>query len=214
MLESADIEKRNEILESIDKGSDEAFAYTDTYQFRRDVVAARREFPRLSLEDQREIIVRAKCLIGATVATFYQSLSMMLHGERLTSLVARAKAGQSDAFVKAVRTDHRILPAIPYFRDTYANARDTGKIEFVRAVDAVRNKAPFKGKIQHKELWMAFSMLDLTGWLRQLSDPELLKICDEARVGYGTRAVSDVNSLGKCRRQYLEFQNRAFLSTQ
>lgn len=49
---------------------------------------------------------------------------------------------------------------------------------------AYRLKAPpYKGKIRHKSLWLAFSILERSGLLDTLSHREIMEMCDEAGVG-------------------------------
>lgn len=47
-------------------------------------------------------------------AIFYEQLSIMVHGEKLTALVARAKTGDDVGFLKAIQIDKRILSKIEY----------------------------------------------------------------------------------------------------
>jgi hypothetical protein len=68
---------------------------------------------------------------------------MMVHGEKLTSLVAQAKAGNDDAFVKAVQIDKRILNAIPYFSERYARAHDQGHSDFFDRLSYRLKSAPY-----------------------------------------------------------------------
>jgi hypothetical protein len=65
-------------------------------------------------EDKRAIVKFWQYFMMAFLATFYQMLSIAVHGEKLTSLVAQAKAGNNKAFAKAVQIDKRILSAVPY----------------------------------------------------------------------------------------------------
>lgn len=73
-------------------------------------------FNALPKEEQTEVTQFWQHFMMAFLASFHQSLSVMVHGEKLTSLVSQAKAGNDKAFAKAVQIDKRILLAIPYFK--------------------------------------------------------------------------------------------------
>lgn len=68
---------------------------------------AEKVFKAMSSEDQKASIEFLQHFMMAFLASFHQSLSVMVHGEKLTSLVAQAKAGNDKAFARAVQIDKR-----------------------------------------------------------------------------------------------------------
>jgi hypothetical protein len=131
------------------------------------------------------------------LAGFFQNVAVMVHGEKLTSLVAQAKAGSDDAFCKAVQIDKRILTTIPYFKQRFDRSTLERDRNFMDALAYRLQCPPYKGKIRHKSLWMAFSFLDLTGLLDTLKHQEILELCDDAGVGGFANRIEDVKHLSK-----------------
>ena len=199
-----------EMLDGFDE-VDEVFTLPKTPAEERRVEAA---FKALSPEEQAETIKAARHLWMGFLAAFFQNLSMMVHGEKLTSLVAQAKSGNDDAFCKAVQIDQRILTTIPYFKQRFE--RDTLEQDqnFRDALTYRLRCPPFKGKIRHKSLWLAFAFLDQLGLLDLLTHSEILDICDEAGVGGYASRIEDVKNLSKRLAEFRRFQGRGLaLST-
>lgn len=175
--------------------------------------AAQEHFAGFSEEEKREAITRSQAFYSFFFASFGQTFSMMMHGEKLTTLVARAKAGDDEAFCKAIRIDRRILTVIPYFREKYERAGQLGNTEFLEKVGSWIGAAPYKGRIRHKSLWVVFSILDQAGMLWSLSHNELLDICNEVGVGGADNRIEDVGYLSKRLREYRKLQQTGIAST-
>lgn len=158
---------------------------------------ARTQFDALTKEEQAEAVRMSQHLWMGFLAGFFQNVSVMVHGEKLTSLVAQAKAGKDDAFCKAVQIDKRILTTIPYFRQRFERATLEGDQNFADALAYRLQCPPYKGKIRHKALWMAFAFLDMVGLLDTLTHQEIIDICDAAGVGGYANRIEDVKHLSK-----------------
>jgi hypothetical protein len=170
------------------------------------------EFEALSADQQKQSIQQAQYFFSGFLAMFYQNLSLMVHGEKMTSLVAQAVSGNDEAFVKAVQVDARCLTEIPYFRQRFVTAREQQDEDFCDAVAYRIRRPPYKGKIRYKSLWFTFSMLDSCGLL-SLPPKEILDICDQAGVGGYKNRIEDVKYIPKQIKRYLEFQRRGIVST-
>ncbi len=175
--------------------------------------AARKAFLALPDEEQKQAIKFAQHFYLSFFATFFQNLSVMVHGEKLTSLVAQAVAGSDVAFVKAVQIDRRILTEFPYFRERFARAQLEGDSDFYDRISYRVSMAPYHGKIRYKTLWLTLSTLDATGWLEQLKHREILAICDEVGVGGLENRIQEVKYLSKRIKEYRQFQKRGIVST-
>lgn len=173
---------------------DQAFKLPRTVEEEQQALA---QFEMLPLEERAEAIKIAQHIWMGTLTMFFQSLSVMVHGEKLTSLVAQAKNGNDWAFCKAVQIDKRILTTIPYFRQRFERATLEGDQDFCDALAYRLQCPPYKGKIRHKSLWMAFAFLDLVGLLDTLKHQEILDICDSAGVGGFANRIEDVKHLSK-----------------
>lgn len=158
---------------------------------------ARAQFNALPKEEQDKTIKIAQHLWMGFLAGFFQNISVMVHGEKLTSLIAQAKAGNDDAFCKAVQIDKRILTTIPYFKQRFERATLEGDQGFSDGLAYRLQCPPYKGKIRHKSLWMAFAFLDMTGLLDTLKHQEILDLCDEVGIGGYANRIEDVKHLSK-----------------
>lgn len=183
---------------------EQAFEFPKTPAEERSVQA---QFDALPKEEQAESIKVAQHLWMAFLAGFFQNVSVMVHGEKLTSLVAQAKAGNDDSFCKAVQIDKRILTTIPYFKQRFECATFEGDQNFCDALAYRLQCPPYKGKIRHKALWMAFAFLDMVGLLDTLKHQEILDLCDEAGVGGYANRIEDVKHLSKRLADFRRFRS-------
>jgi len=164
---------------------------------------------------QRDEVLRAgRQYMMALLAILYQLLSLITHGEKLTSLVAQAIAGNDRAFAKAVQIDKNILAGIPYFRQRFSRAVIEGDRHFTEALAAHLQRPPYKGKIRHKALYLTFAVLDLAGTLDAMPHSEILDLCNQAGLDAKSSRIEDVKNLSKRLADYRAFQRRGFdLST-
>lgn len=149
-------------------------------------------------------------MLSFGVAQFFEHLSVGVHGERLSALVAQAKAGDDQAFGKAIQIDGRIAEVIPYFRERLARAPVSGDAQFLGMVGDKTSKPPYKGKIEHKPIWITLAFLDSFGWLARLKAREVLDFCQS--VGVGEDIVDDRN-MQRIITRFRERQKRGDLST-
>lgn len=207
-LESLTPEERGEYL---DDATQDMMTVGDSIDIPKTPAAQKRAeaaFNALSDEQKSEAVKFWQHIMMAFLATFYQMLSVTVHGEKLTSLVAQAKAGSDKAFAKAVQIDKRILSAVPYFKRRFDEANTEGDRKFTEDVGAHLARPPYKGKIRHKSLYLTFAYLDLAGLLGTMQHREILDLCDEAGVGGYANRIEDVKNLSKRLAEYRAFQNR------
>lgn len=129
-LELASPEQSGEFLLDFTTGFDEGLKQVEFPTTPEQVEKQKELFDAMHSEEKAAAIRGAQYLLIAFLASFYQTLSMMVHGEKLTSLVTQAKAGNDDAFVKAIQIDKRILNTVPYFSERYSRAQDQGDSNF------------------------------------------------------------------------------------
>ena len=199
-------EERGETLRELMDGLtefDEVFEFPKTPAEERRAVA---QFNTLSKEDQAEAVRMTQHLWMGFLAGFFQNVSVMVHGEKLTSLVAQAKAGNDEAFCKAVQIDKRILTTIPYFKQRFERATLEGDQDFSDGLAYRLQCPPYKGKIRHKALWMAFALLDMAGLLDTLKHQEILDLCDDAGIGGYANRIEDVKNLSKRLAEFRRFR--------
>lgn len=189
---------------------DEMFEFPDTEEKKMRALA---DFDALDAQTRDEAVRFSQNLLMAVFAQFYEYLSIAVHGEKLSSLVAQAKRGNDLAFGKAVQIDGRILTVIPYFKDRHARASTEDHESFLTMVSRKRASAPYKGKIAHKSLWMTFAFLESCGLLSTVTGEELLDLCNDVGVGKTGPRIEDVKNIQKRLAEYRKFQKRGALST-
>lgn len=205
-FEAASLAERGALLEYLTTSIDGLMNTVEFPKTLQEEAEARATFESLPKEEQAEVIRFSQHWFCFFFTSFFQNLSTMVHGEKLTSLVAQAKNGNDDAYAKAVQIDRRILTTIPYFKERFGRAQDEGDIDFSDKISYRLKCAPYRGKIRFKSLWLAFSCLDQLGLLDTLTHSEILDICDEAGVGGFKNRIEDVKYLSKRLKNYRSFQ--------
>ena len=164
-------------------------------------------FSELSLDEQEKTIKQAQIALLAFLASFFNTMSIMVHGRKLTDLVPAAEHGDDEAFCLAVQVDKRILSALPYFRDRHERALAEGDVDFLDKLHYRLTNPLLRSKIRYKTLWLTFSILDESGHLDgSLKHREILDICDDAGVGGYKNRIEEVGYLSKRLGEYREFQ--------
>lgn len=212
-LEAASPNERGEFITEFSSSLCEEIEHIEIPKTPEEQEAARQKFLLLSEPEQKKAIKISQHFFCFFFASFFQNLSVMVHGEKLTSLVAQAIAGNDDAFAKAVQIDRRILTEYPYFKERFVRAQLDSDCNFNDLISYRVQRSPYHGKIRHKTLWLTLSMLDLTGHLNELKHSEILEICDEVGVGGWENRIQEVKHLSKRIGEYREFQKRGGMYT-
>lgn len=169
--------------------------------------AAQKEFNQLSVDEQTKAIKQAQLFLASFLGSFYNIISMMVHGQKITDLVTAAEAGDDEAFCLAVHVDRRILSVLPYFKERHEKAILQGEINFLNKLHYRLTRPLLRGQIRYKTLWLTFAVLDenllLDGALKHR---EILDICEESGVGGFANRIEDVGYLSKRIQEYREFQ--------
>jgi hypothetical protein len=109
-------EEQGDLLDSIVSESDQLdVSGFFPPELEEDRKASLAQWETLAEDEKQEGTQRAQFFWCFAFAQFYNSLSVMIHGERLTSLVSRAIDGDQGAFCKAIQIDRSILSHHPYF---------------------------------------------------------------------------------------------------
>lgn len=212
-LEAASLEERGVFLQDCLAGIDNFIENLVIPKTPVEQEAATKEFLALSADEQKTAAKVGQHFFCFFLSSFFQSLSVMVHGEKLTSLVSQAIAGSDEAFVKAVQIDRRILTEIPFFRERFARSQFEVDQDFSDRISYRLKNAPYRGRIRYKSLWYAFAILDQAGWLNNMAYREIREICDEVALdGFENRIQSDKH-LGNRVREYREFQKRGIVTT-
>jgi len=171
-----------------------------------DCEAARKKFEALSSEEKTAVLQTAQYFLIYFYGFFYNYLSLMVHGQKLTTLVPLALQGDKKAFCKAVHIDRNLLTGHPYFKDTYTRLQSGDDPGFLRSLLYRIGNPHTQGKIRFPVLYMVFASLDSSNWLDDFTASEILDICDEAQLDRFQNRIEDESSLIKRRIEYRRFQ--------
>ena len=165
------------------------------------------QFDALSPDDQKAGVKQLQTSLSSFFAGFFNTLTMMVHGKSLISLVTAAEAGDDDAFCIAVQMDKRILIAIPYFFARRSKAEIDGDIDFLDKLHYRLSNPFLRGKIRYRTLWLTFAVLDLNGYLDgSIKHREIVTIFNDTLPKGSKQYINDVGTLTKRLREYRRFQ--------
>jgi hypothetical protein len=175
-----------------------------------EIEAARRLLESLSPEEQARVKRQGMFFMSGFLANFFQYISVMVHGEKLTALVGKALTGDSESFVKAVQIDRNLLSYHKAFQDRMSRAHMEGDEKFLEEL-AYRLRNPIaKGKIRYRELWFALSILDTLGFLNgNHTFGDLIELLREAGMDLKKNGIEDEGYFGKRLKAYRRFQVKA-----
>lgn len=174
--------------------------------------AVRREFDALSEDEKIRGIQIVRYFLTFYFATMYNYIAMMVHGQKLTTLVPLALQGDQEAFCKAVQIDKSLLSGHPYFRETFARLPSGNKKEqdFYRKILTYQSRPHTNSRIEYPALYLLFAVLDGFGWLDTFTAFEILDMCDEAKLDRYQNHIEDENYLIKRRLDYRRKQKIGF----
>jgi hypothetical protein len=175
--------------------------------------AMQAEAQSLSDDERQKAVEFLQRMFMGILALFHQFQSVMVHGERLTSLVAQAKAGDDKSFLKAVQIDKRTLTEIDYFKQRWARAHTRGEQALIKSAARMLEAPSFVGRIQHKTVMLSLLLLDSVGLLDSYSDEELLNTLISSGMVDDDQPIEDVKNLNKIRARYRQLKAKAVLST-
>jgi len=173
---------------------------------------AKNQFEALPQDEKNEVIYRASCLYMSLFANIHNYFSLMVTGEKLTSLVAKALAGDDEAFCRSVKIDRNLLVSHPYFVERYRYAQIKGERKLLSCLSTAQSTPGLVGRIRYPGVFIVFGMLQLFKWLDDLTHEEILDICDAARLDRWENRIEDVNYLTKRLASFRRYQKTGGVS--
>jgi hypothetical protein len=167
---------------------------------------ANKAFLDLSESDKKEAQQQGLYLWAFIFSSFFNTLSLMIHGAKLTTLVPQAITGDDEAFLKAIQIDRMLLSHYPYFKERKLKAQIDGDINLLQKISYRESNPPLRGKIRYPALYMLFGVLDSFQWLNELKHYEILDICDAAGLHRFQNRIEDVNAVTKQLIRYRQFK--------
>ena len=177
-----------------------------------EIAAAQKIFNAFSEEEQKLCHKQTAFLFLFIFSSMHNYLSLMVMGEKLTSLVPKAINCDDTAFLKAIQIDRHILKAHPYFVQRYATAVEKGEDQFLKDISYRLTNPNLRGKIRYPGLYVAFAILESVGWLDALTHSEILDVCTDAGLDRFQNRIEDVNYLTKRLAGYRRYQKTSGVS--
>lgn len=171
-------------------------------------------FEGLSPDEQSKLMRQAQYFLAFFISWFHNVIAVMVLGEKLTSLVPKAIAGDDDAFCKAIHIDKAILNNHPYFRDRYEAAQSNREEAFLKRVGRNMAAWPTRGKIRYPGLYLIFATLESLNSFDDFKHSEILDLCDQAGFDRWQNRIEDVGYLTKRLIEYRRFQKTSSMSMQ
>lgn len=171
-------------------------------------------FEALTDVEQKAITQKIQCLYSSIICTLNNYLSVMVNGEKITSLVPKAIAGNDDAFFKAVKIDRNLISDHPYFSERIAKAHSFTEKSFLKKLSTQQTSPNLTSKIRYPALYFIFSMLEVMDWLDDFTHSEILDLCDLCGLDRWQNSIGDVNAVTKQLLRYRNNQRSGRLSMQ
>lgn len=169
-------------------------------------------FHQLEEDAKREAVKRAQFLMGFFLAWIHDILAVMVHGEKMTSLVPKALTGDKDAFLKAIHIDKALIMLHPRFVEIHRQAIHEGDKPLLDKISYHLASPVTKGRVQLTGVFIAFSMLQSLQWLDDLKHREILDICDAAGLDRWQNRIEDENAITKALIKYRRYQKTGVVS--
>lgn len=160
--------------------------------------------PTLNIEEQRKVEADTQVFACVFLYGFHNAVSTMAYGESLSSLVQRALSDDLEADVamcKAVRVDNA-LRQHPRFMERYLRATNESDSSFINRYNLT--SSPLTNKIRFPGLYFLLSLLDGFGILGKLTNPQILYLCDHAKLDRWENRIEDAGYLSKRRSAFIE----------
>lgn len=160
--------------------------------------------PKLPLDEQRKVEKDAQIYACMFMFGFHNAISVMAYRESLSSLVQRALSCDDKADIamcKAVRVDNA-LRHHPSFMERYLTATNNSEEQFINQYNITTS--PLTNNIRFPGLYFLLSLLDGFGILGQLTNPQLLDLCDHAKLDRWENRIEDAGYMAKRRSAFMK----------
>lgn len=213
-LENATADEQQKFLDEAAKEEnwqwlDDSFQFPDTPH---GWAEARKQFEALPPDEQRKTAKASAFFWSYMFSGFFNTLALMVHGEKLTSLVQKAIAGDDTAYMRALQTDSMLLLHHTYFKERKLQAQQEGNKKFLFRIASREGTPILSGQIQYPGLYMVFGILESFQWLDSLKANEILDICIKAGLDQHQNRIDDVNYLRQKLNEYRKWQKTQRMS--
>ena len=178
---------------------------------------AERQAQAMPFEEREAVGRRGGLFFSGMFGSFFNTLSLMVHGAKLTTLVPQAIAGDDTCLLKAVQIDRYLLTHHPYFRARKLEAqeqqeRSKAERDFLSRLVYREQNPALRGKVRYPGLYMLFGILEACRWLNDIPHEEILDLCDTAGLDRYQNRIEDVVCVTKRLREYRRWQKTCTVS--
>jgi hypothetical protein len=159
-------------------------------------------YPTLSPEERLKAETEAQYTACVFFSMIHNALSVVANRESLSTLLQRAlsdSVNADEAMIRVVRVDNTFRQH-PQFMARYLKACEEADSKFLNGFNKL--SPPVTGKILYPGLYFLFSLLDDMGLLDKLTHPQILELCDHARLDRWESRIEDANYLGRRLKEY------------
>ena len=198
-IETLTEEEKNALLEDfVESGDVEELAEIFTIpETEKEWQAAEKALLDVPPEERAILERRGAFYFYGVFGSLFNTLSLMVQGRKLTTLVPLAMNGDDEALLVAVQMDRCLITHHPYFIARKQRAQDIGEKEFLRMLAYRESNPPLRGPIRYPGLFMLLGTLQSLNWLHDLQHAEILDLCDEAGLDRYENRIDDVGYVTK-----------------
>lgn len=155
-------------------------------------------------EDLSEAQLNAlRSLIKWCLLWMHDLTSLMVHGERIFSLVQKAVTGNRSAMLKVLQTDPSSFQYIPEFQKIHAQAVVSRDKKFLNSMNHHLNNRVGQSKLSHRIIYTVIFLLDTLQILGNMTNKEILELCDVSGLS-DYDYIPDSRTIGLIRNKYLD----------
>ncbi|MFK5915534.1 MAG: hypothetical protein QM484_14300 [Woeseiaceae bacterium] len=148
------------------------------------------QFNSSSEEQQQEHLKQMAIMYTGFLCSIFNLIAQMTHKKNMCQLIASAKSGDDEAFKNAIKVDKAVLQ-LPYFQERLSRANLAGEHIFLNNVGLSIRAPHLSGRLRHRKLWIALSLMDQDGLIETLSNKEILDILMSTGIFDYTDGIDD-----------------------
>jgi len=144
-----------------------------------------------------------RSLIKWCLLWMHDLTSLMVHGERIFSLVQKAIAGNRSAMLKVLQTDPSAFQYIPDFQKIHAQAVVSRDKKFLNSMNHHLNNRVGQSKLSHRMIYTVIFLLDTLQILGSMTNNDILELCDTSGLS-DYDYIPDPRTIGLIKNKYLD----------
>lgn len=144
-----------------------------------------------------------KSLIKWCLLWMHDLTSLMVHGERIFTLVQKAISGNRSAMFKVLQIDPSSFQHIPEFQAIHGKAVVSRDKRFLNSMNHHLNNRVGKSKLSHRMIYVVIFLLDTLQMLNNMTNNDILELCDSSGLS-DYDYIPDPRTIGLIRKRYID----------